>query len=167
MRVTTDLDHKFDLAIQLTDLVTAHDLIKDDADVDGNELKWKQLAGMALSEGNLPLVLECFTKTRDYASFLLIASCAGDAKMMERLAADAASEKIDNLAFFSRIILGDLEGCLEVSQTAIHTQFSLCSVAISQHRCSLSPVAPDPICSLSRGGLLRTDISAQPGARDG
>uniref|UniRef100_A0A5K3FPG1 Beta'-coat protein n=1 Tax=Mesocestoides corti TaxID=53468 RepID=A0A5K3FPG1_MESCO len=111
MRVTTDPDHKFDLAIQLGDVTTAHDLIKDDDDVEGNEAKWKQIADVALKECNFALAQECFAKTRDYPSFLVIASSRGDDKMVEQLAEETVKDGIDNLCFLSRFILGDLEGC--------------------------------------------------------
>ena len=43
MRVTVDPEHKFDLAVQLNDMTTAYDLIKDE-EVEGNESKWKQVS---------------------------------------------------------------------------------------------------------------------------
>ncbi|KAL5105903.1 Coatomer subunit beta [Taenia crassiceps] len=113
MRVTVDPEHKFDLAIQLDDVTTAHDLIKEE-DVEGNEAKWKQLAEVALKECNFSLAQECFDKTQDYASFLLIASSCGDVGMMQKLASDASSAQVDNLAFIAFFILGNLEACFEL-----------------------------------------------------
>nr|VZH97846.1 unnamed protein product [Spirometra erinaceieuropaei] len=114
MRVTTDPDHKFDLALQLNDLTTAHDLIKDDEDVDSNESKWRQLADLAVKECDFKLAQECFSKTRDYASFLLIATSAGDAEQLEELSRVTAKEEMDNLAFLSLFLLNNLEGCLQL-----------------------------------------------------
>ncbi|VDL99063.1 unnamed protein product [Schistocephalus solidus] len=114
MRVTTDPDHKFDLALQLNDLTTAHDLIKDDEDVDSNESKWRQLADLAVKECDFKLAQECFSKTRDYASFLLIATSAGDMEQLEELSKLTAKEEIDNLAFLSLFLLDNLEGCLQL-----------------------------------------------------
>lgn len=142
MRVTVDPEHKFDLAIQLDDVTTAYDLIKEE-DVEGNEAKWKQvslqsccksrlelsiskrlaciyylpfqLAEVALKACNFSLAQEYFAKTQDYASFLLIASSCGDTNMMQRLASDASEAQVDNLAFLAHFLLGNLEACLEVS----------------------------------------------------
>ncbi|KAL5960627.1 Coatomer subunit beta [Taenia solium] len=113
MRVTVDPEHKFDLAIQLDDVTTAYDLIKEE-DVEGNEAKWKQLAEVALKACNFSLAQECFGKTQDYASFLLIASSCGDIDMMQKLACDASAAQVDNLAFLAHLLLGNLEACLEL-----------------------------------------------------
>ncbi len=70
---------------------------------------------MALKEKNFSLAQECFAKTKDYSSFLLIASSAGDATMIQQLAKEADGAELDSLAFISRFLLADLEGCLQVS----------------------------------------------------
>ncbi|VUZ39819.1 unnamed protein product [Hymenolepis diminuta] len=113
MRVTVDPEHKFDLAIQLNDVVAAHELIKDE-DVEGNETKWKQLADVALKQCNFGLAQECFSKTQDYASFLLVASSCGDSEMISKLADETSVAQVDNLAFLSLFLLGDLNGCYEL-----------------------------------------------------
>ncbi|VDM31600.1 unnamed protein product [Hydatigera taeniaeformis] len=114
MRVTVDPEHKFDLAIQLDDVTTAHELIKGEEDVEGNEAKWKQLAEVALKACNFSLAQECFAMTQDYASFLLIASSCGDVDMMQKLASDASAQQVDNLAFLAHFLLGNLEACFEM-----------------------------------------------------
>lgn len=113
MRVTVDPEHKFDLAIQLNDVSAAYELIKGE-DVDGNEAKWKQLADVAIKECNFGLAQECFSKTQDYASFLVVASSCGDGEMISKLAAETSMAQIDNLAFLSLFLLGDLNGCYEL-----------------------------------------------------
>ncbi|CDI98753.1 Coatomer subunit beta [Echinococcus multilocularis] len=113
MQVTVDPEHKFDLAIQLDDVTTAYDLIKEE-DVEGNEAKWKQLAEVALKACNFSLAQECFAKTQDYASFLLIATSRGDIDMMQKLASDASAAQVDNLAFLAYFLLGNLEACFEL-----------------------------------------------------
>lgn len=42
LRVSTDPEHQFSLAIDLAELKTAYGLIRDE-DVEGNESKWKQV----------------------------------------------------------------------------------------------------------------------------
>lgn len=77
MEVTTDADHKFDLAIQLDDLEQALDLVRASPDV-GSEGKWKTVGDKALAAWRVDLAIECFKKAGDLGSLLLIFTSIGD-----------------------------------------------------------------------------------------
>ncbi|GAA38251.2 Coatomer subunit beta' [Clonorchis sinensis] len=113
MRVTTDVDHKFDLALQLGDLELCRDLAAD-GDPEVNESKWKQLAEAACRSCRFDLAEECLARIKDYASLLLLASSSGNGQMVKWIGDQASTESKDNVAFLARFLLSDLEGCLEL-----------------------------------------------------
>lgn len=109
LSVSCDPDHRFDLALQLKDTKTAYDL----ANETQSEQKWRQLAELAMNTCQFDLAQECLHKAQDFPGLLLLATSAGDASMVKRLA-DAAEEKgMNNVSFLSNFILGDKEKALE------------------------------------------------------
>ncbi len=73
LAVSTDPDHKFDLAVQIGDLKGAYDL----ALVIDNEQKWKQLAEMATEKSQFDLAQECLHRAQDFGGLMLLASASG------------------------------------------------------------------------------------------
>jgi len=71
--VSTDPEHRFELALQLADLKTALSLAREA----GSQQKWRQLSDLALSEGCLDLAQECLWHAQDYGGLLLLATSAG------------------------------------------------------------------------------------------
>lgn len=110
LQVSTDTEHKFDLALQIGDLDTAIVLARE-AD---NPQKWTQLAEVATSKNKLELVRECHEKANDYGGLLLLASSSGDAEMMRSLGESCAKQGKCNISFLSMFLLGDLDNCLEI-----------------------------------------------------
>lgn len=110
LMVSCDPEHKFELALQISDLKVAYDLAVD-AD---SEQKWKQIAELAIQQCEFPLAQECLFKAQDYAGLLLLASCSCDANMMLKLAAEAEKSGKYNVAFLAFFSLGKLEECLEL-----------------------------------------------------
>lgn len=88
LEVSTDPDHKFDLAIQLDDLETALDLARSSPDV-GSEPKWKTVGDKALAAWKIDLAEECFKKASDFGALLLIYTSIGDREGTEWLAKTA------------------------------------------------------------------------------
>ncbi|KAF5403054.1 Coatomer subunit beta' [Paragonimus heterotremus] len=113
MRVTNDPDHKFELAVQLGDLELCRQLASE-GDPEANESKWKQLAEVACRTCNFDLAEDCLSRTKDYASLLLLASSSGNGRMLQWIGEQASVESKDNVAFLARFLLADLEGCLEL-----------------------------------------------------
>lgn len=81
LAVSTDPEHRFELALSLEDLETAHELAKEA----NSQQKWRQLASLATQQGKLTLVQECLQKAEDAAGLLLLATSTGDAEMVEEL----------------------------------------------------------------------------------
>jgi coatomer subunit beta' len=117
LAVTTDPEHKFELALQLNELETAYELAKQD-DEDGSTHKWKQLAEAASRKCNFQLAQECLSRAGDYAALLLLASCCGNGEMLHRVANAAHDQAHDNVAFLARFLQQDLEGCIQLLVSA-------------------------------------------------
>lgn len=110
LAVTTDPEHKFELAIQLEELKIAYQL----AEEAQSEQKWKQLAEVATRRCELGLAQECLHRAGDYGGLLLLASSAGNAAMVNKLGRTAEEQGQNNVAFLSYFTLGKLEDCLEL-----------------------------------------------------
>jgi len=110
LAVSSDPEHRFDLAIQLGDLDTAYGLAKES----GSEQKWKQLAELATSQAKFDLAQQCLHEAQDHGGLLLLATAAGNADMVGKLGASAEEAGKNNVSFLSYFLLGDLEKCLEI-----------------------------------------------------
>lgn len=73
MSVSTDVEHKFELAIQLQDLAKAHLLAKEAS----SPQKWRQLSELATAQADLELAQECLHQAQDYGGLLLLATSSG------------------------------------------------------------------------------------------
>lgn len=113
LEVTTDPDHKFDLAIQLDDLETALDLARSAPSV-GSEPKWKTVGDKALAAWKIDLAEECFKKAGDFGALLLIYTSIGDRKGTEWLAETALSKGLHNIAFAAYLQLGSVQPLLDL-----------------------------------------------------
>ncbi|XP_053989207.1 coatomer subunit beta' isoform X1 [Hylaeus anthracinus] len=110
LAVSTDPEHRFELALALKDLVTAHSLAKEA----NSQQKWRQLASLATGKGKLCLAQECLHQAQDFGGLLLLATSTGNANMIEKLGADADSTGNNNISFLSYFILGELDKCLDI-----------------------------------------------------
>lgn len=110
LEIATDPEHKFDLALGLNQLDLAHELAKE-SDADH---KWKTLGDAALAGWNVPLATECFVKSKDFGSLLLIYSSTSDQQGLANLAGQAETAGAHNVAFSSKWMLGDVAGCAEI-----------------------------------------------------
>lgn len=108
--VSTDPEHRFDLAVQLSDTKIAFQLALEAQ----NEHKWKQLAELAISLGEFDLAQQCLHNAQDFPGLLLLATSSGNASMVERLADSAQQKAINNVSFLSHFILGNSEKALNI-----------------------------------------------------
>ncbi|CAL1264920.1 unnamed protein product [Larinioides sclopetarius] len=108
--VSTDPDHKFELALQLGDLTVAYGLAKDAM----NEQKWKQLAELAMTKCEFQLAEECLHHAKDFGGLLLLATSSGNASMVEKLGQSSETAGINNVAFISYFLLGKKEKALNM-----------------------------------------------------
>lgn len=113
LAVTTDLEHKFELALGLQQLELAFEIVEGDKE-NVTEQKWRQIADAATKACNFQLAQECMARARDYGSLLLLASCTGNRPMLDKLTHQAADDGQQNIAFLSSFLLNDLDGCLQL-----------------------------------------------------
>lgn len=88
LQVTTDPDHKFELALQLDDLDTALEITRTVPELEA-ELKWKSLGDRALAVWRFDLARECFEKGNDLSALMLLLLSTGDREGLVALSAKA------------------------------------------------------------------------------
>ncbi|GAA5930151.1 hypothetical protein JCM1841_000477, partial [Sporobolomyces salmonicolor] len=113
LEISTDPDHKFDLAIQLDDLATALDLARSSPQV-GSQSKWRTVGDRALAGWKVKLAEECFLQANDLSALLLIYTSTGDRAGLDRLKTLATEQGLYNIAFASALHLGDAAACVDV-----------------------------------------------------
>ncbi|XP_067144802.1 coatomer subunit beta' [Centruroides vittatus] len=110
LAVSTDPEHRFELALQLGDLKIAYQLAQEAL----SEQKWKQLAELAMSRCEFHLAQECLHHAQDFGGLLLLATSSGSASTVAKLAESAEKMGKNNVAFLSYFLLGEKEKALEV-----------------------------------------------------
>jgi len=110
LAVSTDPEHKFELALQLGDLNIAKTLAAEA----NNPQKWSQLGELAAASNNMALTKECMHRAQDYSGLLLVATSMGDENLVKKIAEDTLAEGKNNLSFLSHMLLGNLRKCLDI-----------------------------------------------------
>ncbi|VDK41713.1 unnamed protein product [Anisakis simplex] len=110
LAVSQDAEHRFELALSLGELKLAYEL----AIVADSEEKWSQLSQAATLKSELMLAAQCLARARDFGGLLLLATSAGSAPLLSKLADDSLSQSKNNVAFLSYFLLGDVNKCLDV-----------------------------------------------------
>ncbi|ORX80290.1 Coatomer, beta' subunit [Basidiobolus meristosporus CBS 931.73] len=110
LEISTDNEHKFDLALQLNKLEYALEIAKES----GSESKWRTLSDVALSKWQFNLAEECLKKANDLSGLLLMYTAYGNSEGLRELAQQAADSGKNNIAFSCYWTLGDLENCLDI-----------------------------------------------------
>lgn len=110
LEVSTDQEHKFDLAIQLERLDEAVVIAR----LSDSEPKWKTLGDCAMNKWKINLAEECFIHAKDLSGLLLIYTSSGNAEGLRRLAALAKEAGKNNVAFSCYLSLGQMEDCIEI-----------------------------------------------------
>lgn len=106
LQISTDPEHKFDLALSLDDLDTAHSILSSSAFSTSTttttttttseeitalaQLKWKALGDRALSLWKFDLAKECFIQAGDIGSLLLIVLSIGDREGVSKVVQHAS-----------------------------------------------------------------------------
>jgi len=118
LEVTTDEDHKFDLALELGKIDIAHDLMKlippDEKNSIDTMAKWKKLSDAALKISDFELTEACSLSSDDFPGLLLLYSSVGNFEGMEELAKMAQEKGKTNIAFVSYLVTGNVEECANI-----------------------------------------------------
>ena len=116
MELTTDMEHKFELAIAIKNIEVARSIcVTEESKGEGSEGKWKQLGDLAMNEFfDLELTRECYWHAKDYSGLLLLYSSMGDATGMERLATLARENGRNNIAFLCYFLLHRVDDCVQL-----------------------------------------------------
>lgn len=115
LQVTTDQDHRFELALQTGNLALAREIV---SSLTHNEHKWRSLADAALASWNVSLALEAFEKGKDLESLLLVLTSTNNVVGLKQLAESAVLEAKYNIAFAALWAAADVDGCLDVLSKA-------------------------------------------------
>ncbi|KAF5288983.1 hypothetical protein FQA39_LY03862 [Lamprigera yunnana] len=110
LAVSTDPEHRFELAVSLKDVKTAEMLAVES----NNPQKYNQLGELAISMNILSLAKDCMKRAQDYGGLLFLAQSSGDLELMRYLADSTAAANKHNVAFLASFILSDLNKCLEI-----------------------------------------------------
>lgn len=113
LSVSTDPDHRFDLAISLNDLETALDLVRAAPEA-GSQAKWKLVGDKALSAWQMDLAQESFEKANDLPALLLLYTSLSDRNGLTKLADTAKEKGVTNIAFAAYLQLGDTQACIDI-----------------------------------------------------
>jgi len=113
LSVSTDPDHRFDLAISLNDLETALDLVRAAPEA-GSQVKWKLVGDKALSAWQMDLAQESFEKANDLPALLLLYTSLSDRNGLTKLADTAKEKGVTNIAFAAYLQLGDTQACIDI-----------------------------------------------------
>lgn len=108
--MTTDPDHKFDLALGLDDLDSALSITRETP----SDSKWRTIGDRALQAWKVTLAEECFKEAGDLSALLLIYTSSGSAEGMQWLAEQATAKGSNNIAFASRLLLQQKSECIDV-----------------------------------------------------
>ncbi|KAL7671081.1 hypothetical protein ACOME3_005994 [Neoechinorhynchus agilis] len=110
IEVTQDKEHIFELALSLKRLDTAIEM----ADQLSSVYKYKQLAQLALSLGQIDKAKMCLEKANDLDGLFLIATSLGDLQTVLDLASRFMESRKYNMAFLCYFITSSPKKCLEV-----------------------------------------------------
>lgn len=110
LKVATDAEHRFDLALSLGELQQAVEIARQQE----KEHKWKTVGDAALANWDVKLAQECFVKAKDLGSLLLVYSATSDASGLQELASLAEEATANNVAFSALWQVGDVQGCIDL-----------------------------------------------------
>ena len=115
LELATDLDFKFELAVQLGQLDIAYEIAmrKHATGVEVTS-KWRQLGDLALGECNVDMAEECMTKANDLGGLVLLYSSLGKREGIVTTARQAAAEGKNNIAFLCFFLTGMTAECVHL-----------------------------------------------------
>ncbi|KAK9330546.1 coatomer WD associated region-domain-containing protein [Lipomyces starkeyi] len=113
LEVSTDPDHKFELALSLGSLEIAQEI----AEADSSDHKWKTLGDMALQSWDIVLAEKCFSAVSDLGSLLLIYTSTNNETGLRQIAKKAIASGVHNVAFTALWAVGDVAACADLLES--------------------------------------------------
>lgn len=110
MEITTDEDHRFDLAVQLGDLSVALGIARDKPSAG----KWKLVGDIALAQAHFDVAQGALRNAKDYNGLLLLFTSLGDMNAVRQLSVEALAQGRSNVAFTCMQLLHDYDGCIDL-----------------------------------------------------
>jgi coatomer subunit beta' len=110
MAITTDKEHKFELALQLSNLQEAFEIAQMDA---SSDVKWKMVGDLALLAGDFELAESCMRKAKDWNGLLLMFTSTAQGAKVRELAEATTNEGKMNVAFVCYFLLKDTDKCID------------------------------------------------------
>ncbi|XP_047524227.1 coatomer subunit beta' isoform X1 [Pieris napi] len=119
LAVSTEPEHKFELALSLGELEKAKQLAEEATIAEGlpsetSAARWSRLGAAAAAAADTELTKDCYQNAKDFSALLLFASSTGDGELLEEVANRSAEEGDDNIAFVTHFMLNNLDKCLEL-----------------------------------------------------
>jgi coatomer subunit beta' len=133
LAVTSDLEHKFELAIDLKKMDIAHKVLceldakamndakkgggmaaieqEDSTEVQG---RWRRLGDLSLMNGELSLAESCAKRSHDLSGLLLLYSSTGNKEALTELASQAKDDGRNNVAFLCHFLTGMVEDAIHL-----------------------------------------------------
>lgn len=136
LQVSRDPDHKFDLALELSQLSTARSLLESVPAKDREQAeyrnKWKRLGDSALATCDLELAESCSRHAFDLPGLLMIHTSTGNRDGVMEVANLADSSERLNIAFVAFFILGNVEYCFEYTSLSQWVLFFCSAKSVAQ-----------------------------------
>ena len=110
LAVSSDPEHRFDLAVSLGRLELAREIALEDE----TDLKWRQLADLSLKSWKFDMAQECMERANNLTGLLLLYTSTADKAGLLDLGARAVAAEKHNIAFAAFLLSGDVDKCIDL-----------------------------------------------------
>lgn len=138
LEISTDLDQKFDLAIEILNFSLATEI----AEKEQSAHKWKKLGDCALSNWKFDLAIKSFENSKDFQSLLLLYTSFNDIEGLKKLSKSCIQVEKFNSAFAASWAAKDLQSCIEIlKKTNRFTEASFLSLVYDGNTTEIDEIA--------------------------
>uniref|UniRef100_A0A6G3MDT5 Coatomer subunit beta' (Trinotate prediction) n=1 Tax=Henneguya salminicola TaxID=69463 RepID=A0A6G3MDT5_HENSL len=114
LELTSDLDHKFDLALRLNKLNLAQEI----AENLDNTNKWKELGRKSSALCRFDISLECYRKIKDVPALLFLSYVLNSSEILDETLQYAIAQKNINVAFLIYYVTGRVNDAINLLKTS-------------------------------------------------
>merc|ERR1711920_396202 len=114
LRISSDRDYKFSLALKLDRLQDAMQYAAETPAGRHRKSKYRLLTYKALLNADLDLAVDCANRSSDFSTLNIVHTLLGDKEKLEEAMGLAKSEGMMNHAFDIAFKIGSLDECLEI-----------------------------------------------------